>query len=281
MFGFPKYVSGSAKQAANIAREMTAVSARVSELIGEGRQFVIGMDCWSKKVLTASFLGISDTFFHPVFKVSLTFILNSYQILRPHTGEVIADKLHNCLYQCGIDPKNVLMLVTDNGSNMIKAVRIAMFGDTDNDLSDESDGEEEEDEEDQTAESGITLHRFRCLAHSLQLVMKEVEISAVYSKLLTKTKALVGKIRISSAATEKLIAKCVKTVVTECSTKWNSNMYMIERLLNIKDAVTETLNEMTVDGLLAMSGRSSKISTILSSLSQNIQIRCGQIALPF
>lgn len=41
------------------------------------------------------------------------------------------------------------------------------------------------------------------------------------------------------------------TVVTECSTRWNSNMFMVERLLKIKDAIGETLNDMSWDGLLA------------------------------
>jgi len=97
------------------------------------------------------------------------------------------------------------MVVTDNGSNMVKAVRIAMFDDdaeddanTDDNVS-ESNGDDDEDEGDQeqsqAVESGITPHRFPCLPHTLQLVLKDVDSSVVYSKLLTKTKALVKKIR--------------------------------------------------------------------------------------
>ena len=198
----------------------------------------------------ASFLGISASFFHPTHKVAITFILNLYEIEHPHTGEMIADKLQCSLEAWGIEPRKVLMMVTDNGSNMIKAVSLAMFED---DTASSEHGSDDEEEEEDTEDIGqtVTLHRFPCLAHTLQLVLKEVETNAAYAKVLTKARSIVKKIRTTSVATEKLIARCGMTVVTECSTRWNSNMFMIEWMLKIKDAIGETLNDMKWDGLLA------------------------------
>lgn len=85
------------------------------------------MDCWSKKGLTASFLGISACFFNPSYGIPQYVLLNLYQIAHPNTGEMIAAKLKECMEQWGISPSNVLMVVTDNGSNMVKAVRLAAY----------------------------------------------------------------------------------------------------------------------------------------------------------
>jgi len=51
-------------------------------------------------------------------------------------------------------------------------------------------------------------------------------------------------------ATEKLISKCGKTVVTDCSTRWNSVYFMVSRLTEIKFAVNEVMDEMKWDSLL-------------------------------
>jgi hypothetical protein len=45
-----------------------------------------------------------------------------YQIPHPHTGVILAERLMISLKQWKIEANKVLMVVTDNGSNMIKAV---------------------------------------------------------------------------------------------------------------------------------------------------------------
>jgi len=68
------------------------------------------------------------------------------------------------------------MVVTDNGSNMVKGVRLTLF--EDDTVNNEQGSDDEEDEED-TEDIGqtVTLHRFPCLAHTLQLVLKAVEMN--------------------------------------------------------------------------------------------------------
>ena len=97
----------------------------------------------------------------------------------------------------------------------------------------------------------ISLHRFPCIAHTLQLVLKEVEHNVAYTKVLSKARGMLKKIRISSVATEKMVTLCGKTVVAECTTRWNSNMFMIERLLLVKDHLAEVYKEMKWDCFLA------------------------------
>ena len=117
-------------------------------------------------------------------------------------------------------------------------------------------GEYDDDSGDQSDDAlnemndAITLHRFPCLAHTLQLVLKEVENNQAYANVLKNAKSIVKQIRCSSVATEKLIQRCGMTVVTDCSTRWNSNLFMIERLLTVKPSLIDTLQEMKIDGLL-------------------------------
>lgn len=272
---------GSTKINSAIKRDMVNMTSVIEKLVSGSRRFTIGMDCWSKKGLTASFLGISASFYNPEHRLAFHFLLNLFQIAHPHTGEMIAEKLCQCLQQWGIEQRRVIMVVTDNGANMIKAVRVAAPDDieeaeqstTDSEADDdgnmddnslqsqedsEVDGDEIEnnglvelDESDGISAEFISLHRFPCMAHTLQLVLKGVEHNVAYAKVLSKARGIVRKIRISSVATEKMVTLCGKTVVAECTTRWNSNMFMIERLLLIKDHLAEVCKEMKWDCFLA------------------------------
>jgi hypothetical protein len=79
------------------------------------------MDCWSKKGLLASFLAISASFFSLIRHTPQYLLLIVYQIPHLHTGVMLAERLMILLKQWKIEASKVLMVVTDNGSSMIKA----------------------------------------------------------------------------------------------------------------------------------------------------------------
>ena len=64
-------------------------------------------------------------------------------------------------------------------------------------------------------------------------LLKETDKIQSYNNLIAKARRIVKSLRGSSVATEKLIQKCGKTVVTDCTTRWNSVYLMISRLLEI------------------------------------------------
>jgi len=129
---------------------MSRMTDNIQNDLRLARRVVIGKDCWSKKSLTASFLAISASFYHPSRHHPIHVLLNIQQITHPHTGDMLADKLIGTLESWGIGKSKVLMIITDNGSNMIKAVRVAntmkneQAGSNDNENHDE-DSDEEED----------------------------------------------------------------------------------------------------------------------------------------
>ena len=66
----------------------------------------------------------------------------------------------------------------------------------------------------------IAYRRMPCMAHTLQLVIKKL-YGQQYEHLISKTRALVGKIRKSSKAVESLVEKYGNTVISDNSTRWN------------------------------------------------------------
>jgi hypothetical protein len=177
---------------------------------------------------------------------------------------MLADKLLETLDYWGINRSKILMVITDNGSNMIKAIRVANDQKCDEEEEDGEDDEEDEEakdveeegmdeEEDNYADEGLTtvlnLQRFPCIAHTLQLVIKELTKSKTYCNLFTKVKDLVKFVKISSVAQEKLVALCGKVVIKDCATRWNSVLLMIERLVNIRAHLDEVLKALKHDSL--------------------------------
>ena len=263
---------GSARMLKLLDGAHRRMRSNIQDDLKRARRIVISMDCWSKKSLTASYLGVSASFFHPSRHQPVHVLLNLHQIAHPHTGEMLGDKLLETLKEWDISRSKVLIVVTDNGSNMIKAVRLANVktvhaeddesdGSGNNEgvcegeviESDESDEEDGEVDPDIDGEGGIEdviqLHRFPCIAHTLQLVIKELAKSQTYCNLIAKVRGLVKFVKISSVAQQKLTELCGKVVVKDCVTRWNSVLFVIERLLSIRSHLEQVLKELKHDSL--------------------------------
>jgi hypothetical protein len=209
----------------------------------------ICLDGWTKKGLSYSFLGISACFFEPNLSKVCHVLIGLATMSHPHTGDAIAKELISCLTKWGIDGKKVLMVVTDNGANIVKAVgmldqlendtRSGQDGttitagetcdddcesssETESETSNDEDGSNElleesdvateesdfdnpdDDEEGSVDFDLVAYRRMPCMAHTLQLAIKKL-YGQQYENLISKTRALVGKIRKSSKAVESLI----------------------------------------------------------------------------
>lgn len=225
-------------------------------------------------------------------------VLGLVELPHPHTGENLADSMLACLHEWNISHKKVLLIITDNGANIVKAVRIMNEkaeqneqkmqakqneqedeneqedGEEDNSSTDDDDNEEyaegneqlengaiddnEIDDEsvsdvlnDEMNESEVMeafYTRMKCMAHSLQLVIKKAYKH--YDSVIIKVRRLVNHIRKSGPATEKLKVLSGKFLITDNATRWNSTYMMIKRLLETKVQVNEVLRDMQIDSLL-------------------------------
>ena len=80
----------------------------------------LGMDIWTKKGYSSSYLGITVAFFHPTLSKYVHLLLKLYTVSHPHTG---AKKLAESMATWQIDQRKLLCIITDNGSNMMTAVK--------------------------------------------------------------------------------------------------------------------------------------------------------------
>lgn len=249
----------------------------LKELLAACRKVTICLDGWTKKGLSCSFLGISACFFDPVSNKARHAVLNLHELPHPHTGIAILAALEKSLVAWNIDANKVLLIVSDNGSNVVKAVQLLQTKEKErvNALAEEensdeemeasqdagisSDDDAEGDENDERAEDvveielplpeDVAFRRMPCMAHTLQLIIKEV-YKKNYAHVIMKARHVVSQIKKSSVAIGKLQQKCGKNVVTDCSTRWNSTFFMAQRLMEIKTSVNEVLAEMGIDTLL-------------------------------
>ncbi|XP_065664432.1 E3 SUMO-protein ligase ZBED1-like [Hydra vulgaris] len=257
----PKFkLPGSATLNKRINERFLRQSAQLKDLINHTRKVTICLDGWTKKGLTASFLGVSACFYDTTIDKTRHAFLNLMELQHPHTGEMLAECLKKFLDQWGIRENQVMLIVSDNGSNMVKAIRLlqevhaAKKSDESESYEFESDeSEHETDEEEIQSQSEqtdlflpdhIPYRRMPCMAHTLQLLIKPVYEH--YSATILETRQVVSRIRKSSVAIEKLIDKCGKSVITDCTSRWNSTYPMIDRLLKKKTSVNEVLTEIGI-----------------------------------
>lgn len=242
---------------------------QLQQLITESRRVTICLDGWSKKGLASALLGISACFYDPKTDTAQHVTLDLSQLHHSHTGEQLAAAVNKCLTNWSIDANKVMLTVTDNGANIVKAIRLLREIQSENEAATASDSEtndEEHDGDDEYNEDSnnnadidqsvvlqlelplnVSYRRMQCMAHTLQLVIKRVYKH--YSSVLEKARHLVSKIRKSSVAVQMFIVKCGKTVIADNTTRWNSTYHMATRLIEIKSSVNEVLNSILVDSL--------------------------------
>ncbi len=282
----PKFVMPGTKgiEASLKKREITA-HAYLRTQLAATRRVTICLDIWSKKFLSASFLGILACYYNREAGISEHTLLTLSKADHPHTGSMIADCLKAALEYWNISADKIIVIITDNGSNMIKALKLMneeaeateqsqtedgensnanesneAESEGDNDTEDEdghtvteAEGREDDDEVDEIvgAITNITYSRMACLPHTLQLIIKELDKQKSCSQVVTKASSVVKKVRMSSVAVQDLIQTCGKTLIACCPTRWNSKLLMLKRLLDVKEHIIRILDKHGIDGLLA------------------------------
>lgn len=276
------------------------MKANLLKQLKETRKVVVCLDGWTKKGMSASFLGISVSFFDRRRRIPKHALLSLVEIEHPHTGEALSKCLETCLQAWEIPPSKVLLIISDNGANMIKAIRllqkkereremkeIADESDEENEEADENESEDGEnvdtenvvdvehdsesadvddmmidsefsliDENDEDSDDDdmplahqwsmelpetVVYRRLPCMAHCLQLIIKIIYKHTDYAPVISKVRNIVRRIRKSSQLMSKLIKRCGKSVIMDCTTRWNSTYHMIRRFIDLKSAINEVI----------------------------------------
>lgn len=128
----PRYiVPGRAAIRAELSRVLAQVKTKISQVLKKARKIHLCCDIWSKKGMTESFIGITAHFFANHQRLKATLAVRSFE--SPHTGERILHIVKAVLQEWDIPCHQVGKILTDNGSNMLKA-----FHDTIEDSNDDN-----------------------------------------------------------------------------------------------------------------------------------------------
>jgi hypothetical protein len=274
------HVTGSAKLHDLMQKNYEEAQCIVKERITGCQRLTLCLDGWTAKGLAYSYLGISASFFDTLSSKPVHAMLNLCTLPHPHTGQAMVDMLDSILRQWDIPSNKVMIIVSDNGANMIKAVKLmrekeeARLQELDRDrnhkndtnlsrglrpgqepsvnepevlVSTEHETQQEDDNQDESSndsgDDGVSSHssesgdeaseesvssdilqdlpenvvfrRMPCIAHTLQLVVKKA-YQKRYMSVLTKARHIVGQVRKSSVAMEKLVARSGRIVVSDC-----------------------------------------------------------------
>lgn len=115
--------------------------------MNHARKVAICVDIWSKKGLSASCLGVTAHFFTPHDHKRNQATLAVRKIASPHTVDHIEATVEEFLGEWSIPKDKISAVLTDNGSNMVKAFREWLGG-----LNETSDNSEEEEMQEEPVE---------------------------------------------------------------------------------------------------------------------------------
>ena len=124
------------------SKAVLKLKPNISKELKSARKINLCCDIWSKKGMTESYLGVTAYFFTNHQRCKATLAVRHFEI--PHTG----DRIHNIakvvLNDWDISCNQVGKIVTDNGSNMLKAFKETVNCSNDDDMT-ETDSDTESD----------------------------------------------------------------------------------------------------------------------------------------
>lgn len=149
-------------------------------------------------------------------------VIATREVILSHTGENIANELRAIFEEWTILNK-VVTVVTDNGANIKNAIN-----------------------------EHLKMYHHPCVAHNLNLTVNEIlKCNEELIGLLKKCRSLVGHFKHSVSATNKLkevqeqLNMPVLKVMQDVPTRWNSCYLMLQRLFEIKDALSVTVTNLS------------------------------------
>ena len=270
-----------------IGKELDLIYSKLrrdlTESLNSAERISLCADIWSKKGMSAAFLGLTAHCYHREKKQKYNVTIAVRRFESPHTAERVTRMVDNILDEWKIPFYKVFRILTDNGSNMLAAFKqdlqlrnddelmddtlgleIIDVTDEDNESNEITEGEETaaedafialgQNQQDHSAnyeecesQHDINLasyQRVSCFIHTLQLVVHTYDKSSHLRSTMTKAQKVVHKINKSVKATEMLIKKARKKLVNACPTRWSSTFLMITRLLELKSSVISVCEDL-------------------------------------
>lgn len=183
-------------------------------------------DCWTSRAVD-SYMSLTAHYIDEKFQRKLL-VLDTMFVSERHAAQNLLSKILAVLEAWVIERKRVTCFVRDNAANITAATR----------------------------EGGFC--HIGCIDHTLQLAISDSLKDDTVSELLKSAKAIVGHFNRSTVARNLLSGIQTQLqlpkhqLMKECTTRWNSTFYMLERLLEQRRAVTTALPETNCSVELTM-----------------------------
>ncbi|CAG9827342.1 unnamed protein product [Diabrotica balteata] len=182
--------------------------------------FSVTCDVWSEMMSCRSFLGVTVHFIEDRKLTSVSIDLS--ELSERHTSDYISTQLLEILNRWNIDLEKVEAVVTDGGTNMLKAI----------------------------SDSFLKIKHVPCFAHLVNLVVEHSLENEETKSLLNKVRSIVKWAKNSVIVSDELRKRQLnkgtasgnlKKLILDVSTRWNSVFYMLERFVELSSLVSEIL----------------------------------------
>ena len=178
------------------------------------KDITLTTDLWSDTLNTRSFLGITAHFLQGSEIVSG--VIGVYDFPTTHTFAHLEEKLQDVFNEWEINLDQISAIVTDNASNIVKAVVKFCFVGKDRHIG--------------------------CCAHKINLVVtNSIKGIKDWVALIQKVKAIGTWFKQSNNASNDLRAASDLKLKQDVDTRWNSTLYMLLRFIQLRPIVSEIL----------------------------------------
>ena len=242
----------------------------------KARRVSITTDIWSNKCSTNSFIGITAHLLNPATRKREVYRICCRVFDEKHSGANIAKMMKRLFSEFKID-KKVFRILSDNASNMVKAVRDIQameegdemedfeedYIDSDDSDCDSEPGDIENDDEEEEvgrftheleenlvdherAFRAVDLERLGCFAHTMQLPINKCinKKKKCFGVVLRKTRKIVKKYRKSPKAKALLRRRVKNKLAGYVKTRWWTDVAMAKSVVKAAKVPGNPLNDM-------------------------------------
>lgn len=215
------------------------------------RLLCLKIDCVTR--LNRSIMGINVQYIDNAKIVICTLAMS--EIKTTHTAEHLKDLLIQSLMKFNIEKSQIYTITTDNGSNMLKMVKLLQKENIN--VDDEKEDESSDEIDDVTEDINVDINenlslqhtidelqdsllssdqfslitQVRCAAHTLQLAVNDA--LKIPMSCIAKARQICKKLRTSTFIP--LLQKFnLKKPVIDCPTRWSSTYDMLQRLIELR-----------------------------------------------
>jgi hypothetical protein len=195
------------------------IEKKISHILPQGHPFAIMLDPWTSRQ-NIGFLGVTALFVTPDWRLQ-RLVLDVRKLDLSHTAECIAETVRSILKDNGLRLEDVVVAVIDNAKNVQNACR---------------------DE--------LRATVFNCVAHTLQLVIKDVlDNTPIARALLDATSQIASDMHRSAQleGTMMQIFEAQTRVKSANTTRWTSDHDSAETVVTNKDAIKQSYEALGKD----------------------------------